>query len=379
MKFLRSLLSVMCIFISSTTILKAMDELTPLLGNLSINSQDLPVVHGLCPLLMKTINNNPIFLSGNWITSVALSANGTFAVVCTAFHDTQVINLVEGTTTVLKAKKLMKFYALTSAISPDGKYVALATCSDLFIFDTTTQKCIWTHTSKARVTSIAIENIKVNNAIIPTVIILSGNKMSTLKRLSLVTGECLQHQKIQNTYAALSATGKFCVNINRNQQQACMVKFNLETRKLEEFPFAYQDNATSFAISATGKILAVGNKNDNLVTIYDLEAQKRFCLTKKSEGATIFSVAISADEKFLIAGSSDGTVKIWDLAWHQNLSSAQLTLIIKKIISLQKKKDFSKSDTEKEIWKTIPEYIKNNIHMLAQYGEKSSSSSYLML
>ena len=68
---------------------------------------------------------------------------------------------------------------------------------------------------------------------------------------------------------------------------------------------------TSIAISPNGKYVVSGSR-DNSIKIWDIETST--CLnTLENHSDFVSSVAISPDGKYIVSGSYDKTIKIWDI------------------------------------------------------------------
>ncbi len=312
----------------------------------------------LSPLPIKKVNGD------DWVTSVSVSSGGRFIVVCFANKTLRVIDLMLNKSISLTISQL-KSFIFASAISADGKYVAVANLCDVLIFDTESKKCIQTlHSEYSVVLSMAIASDD-------NIITLSMNH--EIKEWNFLSAQCLK--KLMSPKAvstgALSAYARFCVNVYPCYH--CITKSNLQTNKSTDITINC-DTVCASAISLDGDVIILGDKNGSLIKIYDAPARVwRDVITGHT--ATIFSIAISADKKILITGSGDKTAIVWDLAWHKNLSFEALMLIIKMIDCLRTNTNFTVSNEVKKIFKSIPSYIKDNIKKLAHQSSQSSSST----
>ena len=71
------------------------------------------------------------------------------------------------------------------------------------------------------------------------------------------------------------------------------------------------NSVTCVAISQDGKYVISGSY-DKTINVWNLEEKrKEFSLTGHREGVTC--VAISQDGKYVISGSNDKTIKVWNL------------------------------------------------------------------
>ena len=67
----------------------------------------------------------------------------------------------------------------------------------------------------------------------------------------------------------------------------------------------------SVAISSDNKLIISGSE-DKSIKIWDIESGKEI---KKLNGHSecVYSVAISSDNKYIVSGSGDNSIKIWNL------------------------------------------------------------------
>jgi WD40 repeat protein len=67
----------------------------------------------------------------------------------------------------------------------------------------------------------------------------------------------------------------------------------------------------ALTITQNGKVLISGS-SDSTIKVWDLAAGKVIA-TWSDHTDTVNSIALSPDERYLISGSSDKTVKVWQL------------------------------------------------------------------
>ncbi|WP_405070884.1 hypothetical protein OG558_15425 [Kribbella sp. NBC_01510] len=82
----------------------------------------------------------------------------------------------------------------------------------------------------------------------------------------------------------------------------------------------HTDYVVSVAFSPDGKTIVSGS-SDHTVRLWDLGTRRQIGSPLTGHTDTVRSVAFSPDGKTIVSGSSDHTVRLWDLATHQQIGS----------------------------------------------------------
>jgi WD40 repeat protein len=129
---------------------------------------------------------------------------------------------------------------------------------------------------------------------------------SGTERVTLVLNQWsgFTHQYGGVTSLAFTADGKKLV---AGTQFGDVKLWDITTGKTEA---RFKDRAQSLVISPDGQSLAVGGANG--VRLWDVPTQREWALFE-GHGDRVNAIAFTADGATLAAGSSDGTVKLWDM------------------------------------------------------------------
>lgn len=157
--------------------------------------------------------------------------------------------------------------------------------------------------------------------------LLSASSDKTISCVNITTG------KRQYCWSSPDSTLSMAVHPQNNTllsggEAANLTNWNLETGQLTEMldpaPQSRQSNyfVHSICAGSKGKLFASAGA-DKVVTLWrkhELHNQRYRSLRQlKGHTDTIFSVTLSADERYLASGSADATIRVWDLdlAWSE--------------------------------------------------------------
>ena len=84
----------------------------------------------------------------------------------------------------------------------------------------------------------------------------------------------------------------------------------MATQKLELTLTGHRGNVNSVAISPDGLTLASGSSDDT-IKVWDLATGKLESSFVAARSDSVNSLAISPDGKTIVSGSSDSTIKVW--------------------------------------------------------------------
>lgn len=294
----------------------------------------------LIPIKVKTIKND------NMVVSVALSSNGKFVALGLGSPTLKIVNTETDEFFQFTADTHLDLPIITSALSPDGRYMA-------FSYALSQRSFIWDCLKKKEIAVLIGHEAVITSITIPdteTVYTLSMD--NTIRKWNLHTGECLaicHCSKIVNS--SLSSTGRYYATINHKDNSINIFDHNAD--KTSNLPTASTGTLYSVAVSQRADRIIIGE--DTVAKIYDVQAGR--CLYAiNCHNNKVYSVAISADDRFIATGSADTTATIWDLAWYQDLSFEQLISIIKVIDSKHTGQGFNVNEW-KNVFKKTPVYI----------------------
>ena len=116
---------------------------------------------------------------------------------------------------------------------------------------------------------------------------------------------------------------KDCENIDNNQNSYFIKSNPFKTPKLKNFKIdvfaGHQSVVSSCAISYDGKFIVSGSY-DNTLKLWDVKTKKEI-KSFKGHKDRVTSCAISYDGKFIVSGSNDKTLKLWDTKTGKEIKS----------------------------------------------------------
>jgi WD40 repeat protein len=240
----------------------------------------------------------------SWVTSVAISADGRYAISGSLDKTVKLWDLATG-------KETRTFSGHTDciqsvAISADDRYVISGSKDKTVkLWDLTTGKEIRTFSGhKDKVNSVAIS---ADNRYI-----ISGSFDNTVKLWDLTSGKEIRtftgHSNIVYS-VAISADNRYIIS---GSGDGTIRLWDLTTGK-EIRTFSVNGlGIHPVAISADGCYIIAGN-GDFKFKLWDLTTGREI-RTFSGHNNIVISVAISADNRYIISGSLDHTIKLWDLA-----------------------------------------------------------------
>lgn len=92
--------------------------------------------------------------------------------------------------------------------------------------------------------------------------------------------------------------------------------YKFETDAQGSFKIKFSDNGKYIAIASTMDNVKQLNKkiqSRTVIKIMDIEDNGRHCATLSGHSDVIHDLSWGADDKFLVSGSSDGSVKVWNM------------------------------------------------------------------
>jgi WD40 repeat protein len=146
--------------------------------------------------------------------------------------------------------------------------------------------------------------------VMPSVTVANHHSKSLFKLCSQNTIELLVNNKISpDQLNTLSQDIKDCLKPELIKYNGSLFWSALKDKAIQHIVY-HKDNVASVAISADNSFIVTGS-HDNTVRVWDISTGKCRAILTGHTGP-ITSVAISADNSFIVTGSGDNTARVWD-------------------------------------------------------------------
>ncbi len=196
----------------------------------------------------------------------------------------------------------------TIAISPDGKYIVSGSDDNTVkIWDIQNGKCLNTLTEHSwRVKSVAIcPNSKY---------IVSGGNDNTIKIWDITTGKCLNTIKSISSWInsiSISPDGKYIIS-GAGDRKIQIIDL-LSAKDINTLSVTGDVNSITIDLDKKYIITEYLKRDTNNYDIKILDIESCKCLKiLKGHKNLVQYVIISSDSKYIVSGSNDKTIKIWD-------------------------------------------------------------------
>lgn len=249
------------------------------------------------------------------INSIAISPDGQYAVTGSEWVNSNVQLWNISTGKVVRNFKGFGDMVSSVAISPDGQYVAASSAQIIKVWKTETGEEVNSFTGHT-------EDVKIVAFTPDGRYVVSGGDDKMIKVWDTETGKNIRtlaghSNPIANL--AISPDGRFIVSGSFNEQPKM---WDLNTGYLSK---TFDCNGIrSLAISPDGKSVIFGGMSD--IQIWDIAKGEKIKKLKvevdKDNVSWIRSMAYSQDGKFILTGSEDSSVKLWNAATGKEIWSA---------------------------------------------------------
>ena len=247
------------------------------------------------------------------VLSVALTPDGSRAVSGSGDHTLRVWDLHSGQCLATLQGHTSIVYSV--ALSPDGsRAVSGSHDKSLRVWDLITGQCLATlegHSDWVISVALSPDGSRV----------VSGSRDRTLRLWNLLSGQCiatLQGHTGWITSVALSPDGSHVVS---GSWDKTLRVWDLITGQCLATLQGHTGMATSVALSPDGS-RAVSGSDDKTLRVWD-PASGHCLLTLQGHTEGVTSVALSQDGSRAVSGSSDNTLRVWDLLSGRCLTTLQ--------------------------------------------------------
>lgn len=210
---------------------------------------------------------------------------------------------------VNKTKGFTVNFLIGSAKSFDKKYYAMAYNNRVQVNSVLEDKKLYDVVHNGAVTSVAITQ--------DGKYLLTGGTDKVISISDLNTGQLIREIQIDGKISgiSLSRDGLFmAVGVYTENDSGILSNCHNGAKVIEiatgntVYNFAHNSWVTSVLLSANGKYLITGT-NDGSATVYDLVQAKEISLIK--HGGRITSISMSTDGKYIVTGSQDNLARIF--------------------------------------------------------------------
>jgi WD40 repeat protein len=243
-------------------------------------------------------------LEGNWVTSVALTADGQFALSGSWDKTLRLWELSTGR--CLRTLESHTDRVESVALTSDGRFALSGSCDKtLRLWELATGRCLRTlkgHTGA--VTAVALTG--------DARFALSGSWDKTLRLWELATGRCLLTlvgHADSVTSVALTSDAGFA--LSASQDKTLRLWELASGRCLGTFE-GHTDIIRSMALAADGRF-ALSGSDDSTLRLWEL-ASGRCLRTLEGHSGLVLWVSMKADGRFALSASDDKTLRLWEVA-----------------------------------------------------------------
>jgi WD40 repeat protein len=195
--------------------------------------------------------------------------------------------------------------------SPDSRWMAAAMRNgDLQIVDTATAD--WSVR-----TVLTNAGVPVTFSRDPSTLLTLTGEAKTLRRWNLASKALLSTTRLSTTnvawgFSSITPDGNFLALANSRLIEIFETRTGRRVDPLERGGII-----DSIGLSPDGQFLAIGTGNSGL--LWDIAAH-RFIWTAKGHRSRIHTIRFSADQKMIVTGSWDSSVRLWDVATGKELA-----------------------------------------------------------
>ncbi|MEP7285311.1 MAG: TIR domain-containing protein [Chloroflexota bacterium] len=242
-----------------------------------------------------------------WITAVAISADGRFALSASNDKSLRLWDVSAGVE--LRYFEGHKKAILAATLTPDGKY-ALSADSTLHLWDTATGSELWR--VEGRILSMEVFALATDGRIL-----LTGERNGLLRQWDIATGAELGHwegHKNSVTSIVIADDGRLALTGSRDRTLRLWdIESGAELRRFE----SQQSWVNAVALTPDGRFALSGAEDGSLI-LWDTTTGAEI---RRFEGHhdAVLAVALTADGRFAVSAGRDITLRLWDTATGQEI------------------------------------------------------------